>query len=413
MRRYLSKFEFTPQLIESAIYDCLNGVGNSNSRWKRMDSAYFLAEYLIYFSRDKDKNKHDLAREIHDYIMKYENYRMKFNPLIKVISRNIHHEIVNHEINLPPIRYQMRRDNCSGKLRKIGLASIKQQVYDHIVVKACMGMFMNKIGQYQCASIRGRGQVYGKETIEKWIRKNPKNCKYVWKGDVKKFYPSIPHDKLKKLLRRDIKNNDVLYVVFHLIDTYGEDFGLCIGSYLSQFLANYYLSYAYHFLSEKCFTTRKKRRTKEVIQVRLISYQLFYMDDIILFSPNKKYLKKCVNMLSKYLNDELGLSIKDGHQLFPLDSRPIDMMGYKIYTYKTTIRKRIFKRTNVILATYKDPKKVMNVETARAFMSYKGYLDHSDSVKYRKKMKFKRTFKNAKEVIRNYAKYSGVHGQTT
>lgn len=162
MRRYLSKFEFTPQLIESAIYDCLNGVGNSNSRWKRMDSAYFLAEYLIYFSRDKDKNKHDLAREIHDYIMKYENYRMKFNPLIKVISRNIHHEIVNHEINLPPIRYQMRRDNCSGKLRKIGLASIKQQVYDHIVVKACMGMFMNKIGQYQCASIRGRGQVYGK-----------------------------------------------------------------------------------------------------------------------------------------------------------------------------------------------------------------------------------------------------------
>ncbi len=49
MRRYLSKFEFTLQLIESAIYDCLNGVGNSNSRWKRMDSAYFLAEYLNTF----------------------------------------------------------------------------------------------------------------------------------------------------------------------------------------------------------------------------------------------------------------------------------------------------------------------------------------------------------------------------
>lgn len=55
----------------------------------------------------------------------------------------------------------------------------------------------------------------------------------------------------------------------------------------------------------------------------------------------------------------------------------------------------------------------MNVETARAFMSYKGYLDHSDSVKYRKKMKFKRTFKNAKEVIRNYAKSSGIYGKAT
>ena len=118
-------------------------------------------------------------------------------------------------------------------------------------------------------------------------------------------------------------------------------------------------------------------------------------------------------MLSKYLNDELGLSIKNGQQLFPLDSRPIDMMGYKIYTYKTTIRKRIFKRTNIILVTYKDPKKVMNVETAKAFMSYKGYLDHSDSVKYRKKMNFKRTFKNAKEVIRNYAKSSGIYGKAT
>ena len=372
MKRYLKHFKFTVSTVEEAIYECLDGVGNSNKRWNRMDTAYFLADYLIILDKSEGLQRYELAHNLHTFIITEEKYREMLSGLINDIAKDIYKEIVNKKIELEPIKYKFRYDRSSQKIRKIGLASIKQQVYDHIMVRVCKEMFMNKIGTYQCASIKGRGQVFGKNVIETWIRMKPKQCKWIWKGDVRKFYPSVPHDKLKNLLRRDIKNNDVLYVLFFLIDTY-RDKGLCIGSYLSQFLANYYLSYAYHFLSEKCFTIRKKKNgTQE--KIRLIRFQLFYMDDIILFSPNKKYLKKCVKMFIKYLSDELGLDVKESHQLFPLDSRPIDMMGYRIYTYKTTVRKRIFKKANSIVSKYKKKKKKMSIEVARAFMSYKGFF---------------------------------------
>ena len=269
-------------------------------------------------------------------------------------------------------------------------------------------MFMNKIGTYQCASIKGRGQIYGKKAIEKWIRKNPKSCKWIWKGDVKKFYPSVPHDKLKRLLRRDIKNDTVIYILFTLINTY--DTGLCIGSYLSKSLANYYLSYAYHYLSEQCFKIRHKR-DGTVKRVRLISHLLFYMDDVVIFSSSKKDLKLCIKALNNYLSVRLGLKIKNNKQLFKLDSRPIDMMGYRIYTDKTTIRKRIFKRANNVICRYRSPETVMSVKDAKSIMAYKGYFDNSNSLNYKRKHKCERIFDCARKVIKNENK-GFIHTET-
>lgn len=398
MKRYLKDFKLDVQFIEDAIYECLDGCGNSRKRWKRLDVAYFLSDYLISFGRDRGLNRHDLAHYLHDYIMSHNDFKPSFSNLIHDIAVSIYNEIDTQSIKLKPIIYQSRVDVSSGKVRKIGLASVKQQVYDYIAVKACKTMFLNKIGRYQCASIKGRGQTYGKKAIEKWIRKNPKKCKWVWKGDIEKFYPSVPHDKLKKLLKRDIKNSIVIYILFTLINTYIK--GLCIGSYLSQFLANYFLSYAYHYLSEKCFKIRHKRNGT-IQRVRLLHYVLFYMDDIVIFGSSKKHLKLCIKALNRFLSMQLGLKIKNNEQLFILDSRPIDMMGYRIYTDKTTIRKRIFKRANKMICKYRSPDTIMSAKDAKSIMAYKGYFDNSDSLKYKKKHKCERIFDCARKVIKN------------
>lgn len=408
VKRYLKDFKLTVDFVESAIYDCLNSRGNSKKRWKRLDVAYFLSDYLISFGRNRGLSRKDLAHYMHDYIMSHEDFKKAFTNLIHDIAVSIYNEIDTQSITLEPIKYIDKFDVSSGKVRKIGLASIKQQVYDYIAVKACNQMFMNKIGTYQCASIKGRGQIYGKKAIEKWIRKNPKSCKWIWKGDVKKFYPSVPHDKLKELLRRDIKNDTVIYILFTLINTY--DMGLCIGSYLSKSLANYYLSYAYHYLSEQCFKIRKKRNGT-VKRVRLISHLLFYMDDVVIFSPSKKDLKLCIKTLNGFLNTQLGLKIKNNKQLFKLDSRPIDMMGYRIYTDKTIIRKRIFKRANKVICRYRSPETIMSVKDAKSIMAYKGYFDNSNSLNYKRKHKCERIFDCARKVIRNENK-GFIHTET-
>ena len=167
------------------------------------------------------------------------------------IAHDLQQELITNTVHFKPIRYRPKYDNNSKKTRIIGIQSVKQQIYDYIAVKGAQEMWDAKIGYYQCASLPGKGQVFGKKTIESQIRK-PENrnlARFVVKGDIRKCYPSIPKDRVKKHLKQDIKNDTLLYLMFTLIDSF--DKGLSIGSYLSQYLCNYYLSYAYSFMENK------------------------------------------------------------------------------------------------------------------------------------------------------------------
>lgn len=211
-------------------------------------------------------------------------------------------------------------------------------------------LFERKIGTYQCASIPGRGQVYGKTAIENWIRKNPGKTRIAAKGDVRKCYPSINRRKLKRMLEKQVRNEDLLYLTFVLIDSF--DQGLSIGSYLSQWLCNYYLSAAYHYAAEKLFK-RKKHRDGTIEEIRLINHVLFYMDDFLLIGSRKADVRKAMKLLVKYMNEYLDLTVKPDWKLFQIDwidkdgkqhGEPIDMMGFKIYRDRTEVRRSIFLR---------------------------------------------------------------------
>lgn len=72
------------------------------------------------------------------------------------------------------------------------------------------------------------------------------------KLDIKKFYPSIPHNGLKECIRKKIKDKDFLIILDEIIDstdsvrntssklTGKEGVGVPIGNYLSQYFANSY-----------------------------------------------------------------------------------------------------------------------------------------------------------------------------
>lgn len=397
MKRYLSKFDLSYEFVKYSIYDCLDGTTSGKQRWTRHDTSCFIAEYVQKWVSQYTSDippAHILAKKIRKIA---RTDRTVLHKMVDYIAKEMYLEIINHNIQLSPIMYEERYDTSAKKMRNIGIASMKQQCYDYIAVNACKKMFLAKIGHYQCASLSEKGQIFGKNAIETWIRTNPKQCKWVFKCDIKKFYPSVNHDIIKKYLRRDIKNDRVLYLLYTLIDTYDE--GLCIGSYLSQFLANYFLSYPYHYVSEMLYTTRRDNR------INLVNHVLFYMDDILLLGSSKKNVKKASKILEEYLNN-MDLTLKPSYQLFPLDSRPIDMMGYKIYTYKTTIRKRIFDRANKVYLKAKRNNFELTLDDAYKVVSYHGYFKHSWSKKYFKKVKLKKTLKNAKEVISNASKSS-------
>lgn len=70
---------------------------------------------------------------------------------------------------------------------------------------------------YSC--IEGRGIHLCASNLKRDLRKYPNKTTYCLKLDIKKFYPSIPHDGLKECIRKKIKDKDFLIILDEIIDS--------------------------------------------------------------------------------------------------------------------------------------------------------------------------------------------------
>lgn len=79
-------------------------------------------------------------------------------------------------------------------------------------------------------------------------------------------------------------------------------------------------------------------------QVLKIKYYYRYCDDIVILHPDKDYLRYCLQEIEKYLADNLKLKVKRNWQIFPVEVRGIDFIGYVFYHGHTLLRKDIKKK---------------------------------------------------------------------
>ena len=399
MKRYCKNIKLDAEWIKASMRECLS------DKWSRLDVADFLTEFY----------PEDVTARQMEHMLQ-QNVSLA-DSLMDKAAKRIEWEIKNRKVTFPEIRYSVRYDGNSGKLREIGVESIKQQIYDYVAVNALMELFERKIGKYQCASVPGRGQVYGKKAIEKWIRKYPDKTRVGAKADVRHCYPSINTKKLMKLLRKQVKNEDLLYLVETLIGSYKQ--GLSIGSYLSQWLCNYYLSFAYHYAQQKLFKVQKRRGQEK--RTRLFYKIIFYMDDILILGPRKADVKKAMLMMIQFFREELDLEIKPNWKLFQVDyigkdgkhhGDCIDMMGYKIYRDRAEVRRSIFLRARrAYLRLRKQVQRRMEIALDLAYrcISYFGWFKHSDSTNFKKKYGIEQLMKYAK---RRVSIESKIHNRT-
>lgn len=99
---------------------------------------------------------------------------------------------------------------------------------------------------YSCIKERGIHSLAKK--LRDNLDKDPEGTKYCLKLDIRKFYPSLNHDILKGIIRKKIKDEDLLWLLDEIIDSAD---GVPIGNYLSQFFANLYLAYFDHWVKEE------------------------------------------------------------------------------------------------------------------------------------------------------------------
>lgn len=385
MKRYCKNIDITDRVrIQNAVYQCLEG------KYTRNDVLKMLEEY-------SGLHTNTLYRMIITF------GKRTVWPIIEWIIDDMRNEIVAKKLKLKPIWYKKKTDPSSGKVREIGIQDIKQQMYDYLAVNA-MDSFIRRIGEFQVASIKGKGQAYGIQFIRKWMRN--KKIRYAAKADIKKCYESIEKEKLMGFLRKYIKNENLLWLIENLISTFRK--GLSIGSYLSQFLCNLYLSQLYHYISEQIFRIRKhKNGTTE--RISPVKHVIFYMDDIMIMGTNKKDIHKSMRMIIAKAN-ELGLKIKSDWAVYEIRNRFTDMMGAKIYRAHIAIRKRVFKRIRRtfmrIWRLLKMHRKV-DITRARRAIAYYGIINNTNSFNVKKKYHVEQIKKICARVISNESKIFG------
>lgn len=176
---------------------------------------------------------------------------------------------------------------------------------------------------YSC--IEGRGVHACLKKVKSDLLNDPEGTRYCLKLDVQKFYPSIDHAIMKQIVRKKLKCPDTLVLLDEIIDSAP---GLPIGNYVSQYLGNLYLTYFDHWL-------------KEEMKVR---YMYRYCDDVVILAPDKALLHRLRCEIAAYLSGNLKLTLKPNYQVFAVQVRGIDFLGYRFFRKYTFMRKSIKKR---------------------------------------------------------------------
>lgn|SRR3990167_2144143 len=224
------------------------------------------------------------------------------------------------------------------------------RIVHHAIMNVLEPIFVSTFTADTYSCIKGRG-IHLLMNKLKIALKDVDNAIYCLKLDIKKYYPSVDHEVLKQLLRRKFKDVELLALLDEIIDSAD---GLPIGNYLSQYLANFYLTYFDHWL-------------KEELKVK---YYFRYADDIVILHHDKKYLHNILHEIKCYFTTNLKLTVKNNYQVFPVENRGIDFVGYVFYHTHVLLRKRI--KQNFA-------RKLKNKNNAISIPSYLGWLKHCNS----------------------------------
>lgn len=278
----------------------------------------------------------------------------KFSKSKDDLLINLHHTLLNKEYKTS--NYKIFRIIEKKERIIYQLPYYPDRIVHHAIMNILEEIFVKCfiVNTYSCIKKRGIHKCLS--DLNKALI-DVENTQYCLKLDIKKFYPSIKNSILKQLLRKKFKDSDLLNLLDEVI---GSNFnGLPIGNYLSQFLANFYLTYFDHFL-------------KETLGIK--DY-FRYCDDMVILGKTKEELRIIKDEIIKYLDINLDLELSNW-QIFPIWSRGIDFVGYKSYHKYIFLRKSI-KLDFIRMIKYRN--------NSHSISSYNGWLLYCNSINLRNK----------------------------
>lgn len=160
----------------------------------------------------KKTRKHKTTK---DYVINFEK-DLENNILL------LRSELLLHSYSPKPLVNFIVRD---PKTRKISKSDFRDRVIHHALCNIIEPIFEKGFIYDSCANRKGKGTLKALQRFDFFKRKVSKNdtlkC-YVLKADIKKYFESVNHEILFKIVKKKIKDNKVLWLIRKILNN-------CIG----------------------------------------------------------------------------------------------------------------------------------------------------------------------------------------
>lgn len=243
-------------------------------------------------------------------------------------------EVIRFEVNLSSNITKLMDEIITkkyrlGKYKEFLIYEPKERVIealpfrDRVVIKCfCDVALRDKIDKkliYDNAACRKeKGTTFAIKRLEKFLRneysKERNNRIYFLKCDIRKYFQSIDHEVLLKLLQKINFSSDEMWMIEKLVKEQpnNANVGLPLGNQSSQWFALLYLNVIDRYIKEN---------------LRVKSY-IRYMDDMILIHRDKSYLQYALSKIKQKCEDELKLYLNQKTQI-GIVKNGIDFLGYR------------------------------------------------------------------------------------
>lgn len=238
---------------------------------------------------------------------------VKFSVMALENLYAIKQELVQHTYEVSPYA---KFEVSEPKRRVVMSGSFRDKVLQHCLCDFVLlpGMKEHFITDNYAGQI-GKGTLFGldrlSENLKSFYGTHGRNG-YILKCDITKFFYSIDHNVMKKIVAQYFTDEEVRWLCDVLIDSTEGD-GLPLGNQCSQVFALMYLSGLDHFVTEDLGCRYYGR----------------YMDDFYLISEDKEHLKECLNRIKEYLG-VLRLTLNNKTEIVSI-TKGLKFLGFHTY----------------------------------------------------------------------------------
>jgi retron-type reverse transcriptase len=258
------------------------------------------------------------------------------------------------------------------KKRIISAVPFRDRVTQHAINHIIEPLYDKRFYYHSYACRKGKGTHNASDTLYKWVRNlsfDDDAPLYALKADIKSYFASIDHSRLKAVLRRTIKDDDTLWLLDLIIDSGSETArGIPVGNLTSQLFANIYLDVL----------------DKYIKQTLHVKYYIRYMDDFIILSHDKQELWRLLREIEAFLYNEMDLLLNPKTAIL-CAKNGVDFCGYRHFKDHRRVRKRSVRNMRNKVRAFHN-QKIDKVTFDRSFQSWTGHIGHADAFRLRERM---------------------------